>query len=341
MSENQRTRSTSRNAGLRQSLQFIVGIVISAVFVTISLRGLHLSEVLESLRTANYWWIIPGVIVYFIGLWARTWRWHYTLRHLKSIPLQRLYPLICIGYFGNNVFPFRAGEVLRSYVLKQREDVPISASLATVFIERIFDGLVMLLFVFVALPFAPLPVFYRNSVIVLTLLLFAATAVFVWMAVQPTRVEIFYRWLADRILPAGVREKTDGIYQKFMSGLKSLSSGSDVLMIFVTSIAVWLMETVKYWFVMHAFSFSVSFLVLMLMNGLVNLATTLPSAPGYVGTFDAPGIGVLTAFGIDRAVATSYTLTLHAALWLPVTLVGAWYFWRGHLRIREVVEQTS
>ena len=64
------------------------------------------------------------------------------------------------------------------------------------------------------------------------------------------------------------------------SGLKSLSSGTDVLMIFATSVVVWLMETVKYWFVMHAFPFSVSFLVLMLMNGIVNLATTLPSAPG-------------------------------------------------------------
>ena len=326
-----------KSSKARQALQLIVGVIISAVFVWLALRGLHLQDVIESLRTANYWWIIPGVAVYFAGLWARTWRWHYTLRHLKPIPLKRLYPLICIGYFGNNVFPFRAGEILRSYVLKQREDVAISASLATVFIERIFDGLVMLLFVFLALPFAPLPTFYRNSVVVLTLMLVGATGVFVWMAVQPHRVEVFYKWLAQRILPEGIRLKTDGIYEKFMSGLKSLSSGSDVLMIFATSVVVWLMETVKYWFVMHAFPFSVSFLVLMLMNGIVNLATTLPSAPGYVGTFDTPGIEVLSAFGVDRAIATSYTLTLHAALWVPVTLVGAWYFWRGRLRMKDVV----
>lgn len=327
-----------KNSTVRQTAQVVLGVVISAVCVGLALRGLHLADVLESLRSANYWWIIPGIVVYFAGLWARTWRWHYTLRHLKPIPLQRLYPIICIGYFGNNVFPFRAGEILRSYVLKQREDVAISTSLATVFIERIFDGLVMLLFVFLALPFAPLPTFYRNAVVVLTLLLLIATAIFVWMAVQPKRVELFYKWFAQRILPATIRSKTDGIYEKFMSGLKSLSNGSDVLMIFATSIVVWLMETVKYWFVMHAFPFSVSFLVLMLMNGIVNLATTLPSAPGYVGTFDTPGIEVLAAFGVDRALAASYTLTLHAALWVPVTLVGAWYFWRGRLRMKDVVD---
>jgi uncharacterized membrane protein YbhN (UPF0104 family) len=69
-------------------------------------------------------------------------------------------------------------------------------------------------------------------------------------------------------------------------------------MVFLTSVVIWLTETVKYWFVMHAFPFSVSFIGLMLMNGVVNLATTLPSAPGYIGTFEV-GARVLEALGVD------------------------------------------
>jgi uncharacterized membrane protein YbhN (UPF0104 family) len=72
-----------------------------------------------------------------------------------------------------------------------------------------------------------------------------------------------------------------------------------------------------------------------LMNGVVNLATTLPSTPGYVGTFDAPGIEVLQAFGVDKSVAAGYTLVLHAALWLPITLLGFWYMVRESLSWRE------
>lgn len=317
---------------MKRQWQLLLGLLISAFFLYLVLPGLHLAEVGQSLRTANYWWILPGVAVYFFGLWARSWRWHYTLRHLKPVPLRRLFPLVCIGYFGNNVYPFRAGEVMRSYVLRRSEGIPISSSLATVFIERVFDGLVMLLFVFLALPFAPtLPSEYRNAVIVLTVLLLSATALFVWVATQPQRMATWYQWVADRLLPERIRATTDDLYIRFMAGLASLSRGSDVLMIFGTSIVIWLLETVKYWFVMHAFEFSVSFLVLMLMNGLVNLATTLPSAPGYIGTFDTPGIEVLKRFGVDANIAASYTLTLHAALWFPVTLVGAYYFWRRHL----------
>jgi hypothetical protein len=95
---------------------------------------------------------------------------------------------------------------------------------------------------------------------------------------------------------------------------------------------------------MIAFNFSVSFFALMLMNGVVNLATTLPSAPGYIGTFDGPGIETLKVFGVDPTVAAAYTLVLHAALWLPITLLGFWYMayesfsWRD---FDEAIEQAS
>jgi uncharacterized protein (TIRG00374 family) len=118
-------------------------------------------------------------------------------------------------------------------------------------------------------------------------------------------------------------------------------------MIFLSSIVVWLLETVKYWFVMHAFNFQVSFFALMLMNGIVNLSTTLPSAPGYIGTFDGPGIAVLVLYGVPEAIAGAYTLVLHAALWLPVTGLGAVYMlqeglgWSAFGRAVEVAKEVG
>ena len=119
---------------------------------------------------------------------------------------------------------------------------------------------------------------------------------------------------------------------KFLDGLASLRSPLNVLMVFFTSVIIWLLETGKYWLVMHAFPFHVNFFALMLMNGIVNLATTIPSAPGYIGTFDAPGIAVLTAYGVDQATAAGYTLVLHVALWLPITLLGAYFLTREGIK---------
>jgi uncharacterized protein (TIRG00374 family) len=150
------------------------------------------------------------------------------------------------------------------------------------------------------------------------------------------------QWFIDHFLPARLREKVRDIMNKFLDGLASLRSPWTILMVFFTSVLIWLLETVKYWFVMHAFGFNASFFILMLMNGVVNLATTIPAAPGYLGTFDAPGIAILQASGIELAVATGYTLVLHLALWVPITLLGAYFLanegikWSDQLRSEAV-----
>ena len=312
--------------------RFWIGVVISAVFLWWALRGLQLSEVWADMRAANYGWLIPSVAVYFMAVWARTWRWDYMLRPLKHIPLRRLFPVVVIGYMGNNIYPFRAGEVLRAYVLRQREDVAMSASLATVIVERVFDGLVMLVFVFAALPLAPIPSEgIRSVVVVASIAFFGALILFFALAAVPQRILVSADWLSNRFLPPRLRQPLMTFAARFMVGLGSLRSFRNVLMIFLSSIVIWLLETVKYWFVMHAFDFEVSFFALMLMNGIVNLATTLPSAPGYIGTFDGPGIAVLTLYKVPEAVATAYTLVLHAALWLPITALGAYYMLRQGL----------
>ncbi len=316
-----------------------LGILISLAFIWLALRGLRLDEFWSVVSHANYIWVLPGIAIYFVALWARAWRWHYLLKPVEAVPTRSMFPIVCIGYMGNNIYPARAGEVLRAVILKRRKGVSISASLATIVIERIFDGVVMLAFVFVNLP--ELARLTSNSgfigniqqVAVLgTGFFMGALVIFLLAAMFPKITERAGQWLIDRLLPAGIREKTSGWMNRFLDGLASLRSPLNILMVFFTSVIIWLLETVKYWFVMHAFDFSVSFFTLMLMNGIVNLATTIPSAPGYIGTFDAPGIAVLTAYGVDQATAAGYTLVLHVALWLPVTLVGIYFLTREGIK---------
>lgn len=316
-----------------------LGVLISAAFIWLALRGLRLDQFWQVVRSANYWWLIPGIAVYFVAVWARAWRWHYLLRPIKSVPTNVMFPITTIGYMGNNIWPARAGEVLRAVILKRQQGVSVSASLATIIVERIFDGVVMLGFVFVNLPeLAKLTTssgFVGNIqqvAVIGTGVFLGALAVFLLAAMFPSRSSLIGRWFIDRLLPARLRPRTTQLMHRFLDGLASLRSPFSILMVFVTSVVIWLLETGKYWFVMHAFNFSVSFFALMLMNGIVNLATTIPSAPGYIGTFDAPGIAVLVAYGVDQATAAGYTLVLHVALWLPITLVGAYFLTRAGIQ---------
>lgn len=330
--------------------QFWLGVFISILFIWLALRGLKLNEFWSTVKQAKFIWLVPAIGVYFIGVWIRAWRWHYLLKPIKEIPTKTMFPITTIGYMGNNIYPARAGEVLRAVILKRKEGVPVSASLATIIVERIFDGVVMLAFVFVNLSelakLTSASGFVGNIqqvAIIGTGVFIGALIIFLLAAMFPQTTSKIGLWCIEHLTPKRFHAKLINITSKFLDGLASLRSPLNVLMVFVTSTIIWLLETGKYWFVMHAFDFQVSFFALMLMNGIVNLATTIPSAPGYIGTFDAPGIAVLTAYGVSQATAAGYTLTLHVALWLPITLLGAYYLAREGIKwnegLREEVEK--
>lgn len=319
--------------------QFWVGVLISVLFIWLALRGLHLEAFWDSVKQANYFWLLPGIGVYFIGVWVRAWRWHYLLGPIKKIPTKTMFPITTIGYMGNNIYPARAGEVLRAVILKRKEGVSISASLATIIVERIFDGVVMLAFVFLNLPeLAKLTGssgFVGNIqqvAVIGTGVFLGALVVFLVAAMFPSLMAKFGLWFIYRLTPKRLHERIISLMNKFLDGLASLRSPFNVLMVFFTSVIIWLLETGKYWFVMHAFDFSVSFFALMLLNGIANLATTIPSAPGYIGTWEAVTKAVLVAFLVEPEVALGYAVVLHVALWLPITLLGAYYMTREGIK---------
>jgi len=326
--------------------QFWLGVLISILFIWLALRGMKLDEFWVVVRQARYVWLIPGVGVYFIGVWIRAWRWHYLLGPIKKIPTKTMFPITTIGYMGNNIYPARAGEVLRAVVLKRKEGVSVSASLATIIVERIFDGVVMLAFIFVNLSelakLTGASGFVGNIqqvAVIGTGIFIGALILFLLAAMYPYNTAKVGLWFIHRFMPFRTHTAVIDLMNKFLDGLASLRSPFNVLMVFFTSVIIWFLETGKYWLVMHAFDFNVSFFALMLMNGIVNLATTIPSAPGYIGTFDAPGIAVLTAYGVEQSIAVGYTLVLHVALWVPITALGAYYLahegvrWSDTLRV--------
>ncbi len=312
---------------------FWVGLAISALFLYLALRGLQLGLVASTIKSANLMWLLPVVPIYFTSVWFRSLRWNYLLRPIKKIPTSKIFPVVAIGYMGNNIFPARAGELLRSIVLKRRYDVPISASLASIIVERIIDGVVMLGFIFFNLTelnrltdSSGFVGSIRSLALWGSLIFLGALLFFILAASFPHQVQNVIQRVVEKILPGKWQSKVLGISERFITGIETLSSLKSMVIVLGTSVVIWLLETSVYWVVMHAFPFTVNFFGLMLMNGILNLSTTLPSAPGYIGTFDAPGIALLSAYGVEKALAAGYTLVLHAALWLPVTLLGGYFF---------------
>jgi glycosyltransferase 2 family protein len=319
----------------KSNWKFWLGLIIGLFFLYLAFKGQDFNEIGQSLGQANYWWLIPGLASYFVGVGIRAVRWHYLLGPIQKVPTRRLFPVVVIGYMANNVLPVRMGEVVRAYVLDRREGVRKTAALATIVVERIMDGITMILFLAVASLFVTVNSDIQGIEKLAAGVFLAGIVLFFVVAHSKTwmkRLENF----GLRFVPGAIRPKVAGLAESFIDGLQVLRQWKDLLIVFGLSILAWTCEAGMFWMVALAFNtLNLSVAAIFMTLAVANLATLVPSTPGYVGPFDAAAKLVLQGiFGVG-SVALSYVILLHAALYLPVTILGLYYWVKEHFSFKE------
>ncbi len=330
----------------RKKALFLIGCGVTVFFLYMALRKQNLAEIASALRAAHYGYLLPALLVFSIGYLVRTLRWQFLLNPVKSVPLARLFPLLIIGFMANNIFPSRAGEVIRAYITGRKEGISRSATFATILIERIFDGLILVLFFAAVLLAAPLPAHLSAEKqgmvqqithaatatgLLLTSILAALLAAITWRE----RSVALFSWIIRR-MPGPSQAFAMRVLHSVMNGLESLTRARDAFFIFLTSIISWALEAASYYFVLNAFGLEFPFYVPVLLLSVVNLATMVPSTPGYFGPFEFFGAETLKFFGADPETALASVIVIHALVYLPITLLGGLLVGREGFSLREL-----
>ena len=306
----------------RQRFLIVLGIVISGAFLWFAFNGLNPQLVWQYIRQANVAWLLIGVVVFFISMVLIAWRWGFLLRGFGKIPLTYLSELVSICYMGNNVYPLRAGEFLRIFLLQRDYRVPVARTTTTIFIERIFDGFTMLAFIVIPLRFIEIESPQLQTAVGLTTPLFAlALIVFLLLAFNPRLIRAAAQ-IGARFAPAAFKAPLLKLSEDVIAGMDSLRQPKYLLGMLVGTLATWLFNAAVYWVVGFAFQIQVSYWVMLVATGAVNLAGVLPASPGQIGVFEFFVSLVLTAVGVPEAQALAYAFGVHAVIWLPPTLLG-------------------
>lgn len=317
--------------------RFWLGLAVSLFFLWLAVRGQDLGRVRQSLARFDFR-VLPGaLLLYFTGVWVRALRWRHLLAPVQRLTAGVLFPIVVIGYTANNVLPFRLGELVRAYVLRERAGISSSASLATIAVERICDGLTMLGFLLLASQFIALNAQLRHLAL-LTTIVFGVLLAVLWVAVVSGRVRTLVVAIPRGILPAPVETRITPMVEAFIDGLRVLRSGRELAAVALFSVLAWLFEAAMYLAIAKGFDLPQFGPASALMTtASANLATLIPSSPGYVGTFEAGVQLVLNGLlRVPRAQALSYAVVVHAALYFPITLWGLYYWSRASLSWRAV-----
>ena len=306
----------------KRRLGFIAGMTISAGFLYFAFRGLQPEQFWNSLSDVNLSILAAATLTYILAVIIIALRWQYLLRAIKLVPLTALSQLVFIGYMGNNVYPLRAGDALRIYLLRRNHKVPLVRATTVVVLERLFDGSVMLSFIFVSLLFIDLQSDTVATIASVTTPLFAiALLVAFFLAAKPNLLRLAIRF-SVRALPHPMGNLIGRISADIVVGLEGLRSPLYLLGAVSSSFVTWGIEAGTYWLVMQSFGLELNYAVALLLVGAVNLAGLIPASPGQVGVNEFVIITILSALGQSVADATAYAVVTHLVIWLAPTIIG-------------------
>lgn len=316
--------------------RFWLGLIITVGFLAFFLGRTDFDGIGDAFRGVNYALAFAGVPVYLLGYWFRALRWSLLLRPVKRIPVSRLYSVVIIGLMSNNIAPARIGELVRAYLVGQRESVNKSAAFGTIALDRVFDGLTLVAILGAMIAISGADTGVRTLGLGAAAMFVVGTAVLVAMAMSPTRVR---GWIARiiKLLPASIAVRLDALLDAFLSGLAGIRSPSILVLAALASLVSWLLEATTYYLVGRAFNLDVGLDAYLVIVSAANLALSVFASPGGVGPFEVTTREVLIFFGIGSAVASAYALALHAILLVPVILLGLALLWRSRLSVRELM----
>jgi glycosyltransferase 2 family protein len=320
--------------------KLLISLIFSLFFVVLILYKIDFEKTKEALETANYVYIPIAVLLSVLTNIVRTYRWKFIINPIKKISISSLFSGVAVGYMANNLLPARLGEFIRAYIMGKKEDISKSSTLATIVVERIFDGLTLLFFLVIIALLFPLPLWIEQAG-------FAAGAFFILLSAflillmvkKAAGIRLVKKFIG--IVSPRLAIKVGDLLNNFLSGLIIVNHKRNILLAFIFSIIVWLVEASTYYIISVSFGMDLPVYVALLTVVIVNIGILIPSAPGYIGAFEFFCISALGIFAVERSIALSYAIVLHTVLFIPITLIGIFYFWKENLNFSDITNVTK
>lgn len=318
-------------------LRTLITLAISAAFLLLAVRNFEPDQFVAAFRGLNPLWVLPALGAYLLSFAFRTLRWRIMLRSVKPMSYRALFSYIVVGYMANNTLPARLGELVRAYVTGKREGLSRSGVFASILLERVFDGLTVVMILVGLLLFCDQVGGELMRLVALggAGLFLGGLAFLLLLAFYPQfalgLTARLVRWLPGR---AGVLLMH--VVSRFMGGLNLLHRPADFLVAFMLSFGVWGAEVLVYWVYIQGFGFDLPFTAALLTLSVVNLAMLIPSSPAGIGVFQYAVQRSLMLFGVGGSAALSFSFAVHFTQIVPIILLGVVFMARLGLSMREM-----
>jgi uncharacterized protein (TIRG00374 family) len=314
--------STPPEGQVRSRVFLIVTLLVSLACLVAALHGVSWRDLWHGLRGLEWHWVAIGVIANILVYVIQGWRWSLLLKPITPAPVWSCVKAIYVGLFANEVLPLRAGELIRCFLQARWSAIPVSVALATALIERIFDGIWLIVGLFFTLDFIRHLKLGRGQTRAITVLTDGLFSVTILIVVGAALLAVAMYW-RQPALDALFNARMFGWVHVFVEDLHRIGHSRYLYFSAIVSFFYLAMQVIPIYTAMQAYHLHESSWTLAAALVLIQrLGTAVPQAPGNVGLFQVLSTIVLTTFGVPVLTARPFALILWVIVTLPLLLVG-------------------
>jgi uncharacterized protein (TIRG00374 family) len=316
----------------RAAARLLLSFGLTGLFGWWAFHDLRWADMWASLRTANFLWLVPHVVLLQCVHWLRALRWGSLLSGLERVPFRVLNEATAVGNMLFVLLPLRLGEFARPVLISRRSSIRASAALTSVVLERIIDGVAVALLLEGTLWWlgdATETLRYLRWGTHLMLAAFLGVWAVLLLAYWQRALAV--RWVRlglGRVSP-GLAERVAGLMDSFVGAVRQVSGPRQFLSAVAMTVAIWVVNGLAILVLAYAFDCAgetgactplrldvfQSFVVM----GVTVLGGMIPAAPGQAGTFQA-GVRVSLSLFVPTAVLIGTGLAFANVMWLATML---------------------
>ncbi|MFC1849985.1 lysylphosphatidylglycerol synthase transmembrane domain-containing protein [candidate division CSSED10-310 bacterium] len=298
-----------------------MGIIISLVFLTLLVVNVDLSASLRVLTRLDVHHLLIPFILSIFALLCRPWRWQIIFTASARPRYGSCFKVHSISLMSNNLLPIRGGDMLRCFLIAREKPFPgLSVSIASLVLEKLLDGLALLVIVLTTFMFITPPQWLARLAMIAGLIFGSTLFLLICLRILPHRIQTMVQYSVHWIPLKGLKARIVAIFQRFSGGLTGIRSLPQLGALLILTGFTWVTEAAIFWAMAPVLNISLSIPAAFVISAVLGLGLMIPAGPAFIGSYEFFIVSTMGLFGIESEVALALALVLHA--WVIVITTG-------------------
>jgi glycosyltransferase 2 family protein len=298
----------------------ILGYLLALACLVWVFHDIRAPELLGNVSTIHWGWVIVAILFDVGSYLCQGLRWQLLLQPVGALSALKAAQAIYVGLFTNEVLPMRFGELVRAYLVSRWMSLGLASIIPSLVVERLLDGIWLAVGIGLTAIFIPLPRNLLAAGDILGILILMLTALFFYVVFRKPKSEISRAqgksvfWKPPHFLTS--------VVERLSKDLREIGTSHALYFSFALSLIFLMLQALAFWLIMWSYGLHLPPWVGAVVFLIVQLGTAIPNAPANVGTYQFFCVVGLGLFGVEKTLATGFSVVVFILLTIPLWVIG-------------------